>query len=155
MTRLHSAVFTAALFVPLAGAFAQGAATDASTTPRDTLRVLLVGHDPASPKVPFRQLAKERTFRLYRERTAAFEALLRYHFENVEVVYGEDYVPAMSETADVTIFDCRPKALKEVVREPKYRPAEYLPSDFDSPAILIAENSPWIGEPVGSKFDWL
>ena len=119
------------------------------------LRVLLVGHDPEAPQVMFRQLAKPRTFRLYRERTAAWESLLRYHFEHVKVVYGKDYEVAMSDDFDVTIFDARPKELTSAQRQPQYRPASYLPESFDRPAILIAENSPRIGEPIGLKLDWL
>ena len=157
---MTSIVRTAALAVTfsvslLAQADAAAARSQAAADQTAALRVLLVGHDPAAPKVSFKQLAKERTYRLYRERTAAFEALLRYHFEHVEVVHGEDYVPAMSDRADVTIFDCRPKALRPMQREPEYRAAEYLPADFDAPAIMISENSPWIGEPLGTKFDWL
>ncbi len=119
--------------------------------PEAAPRVLLVGHDPQAPKLPFTSLAKPRTHRLYRERTAAFEALLRYHFDHVEVVYGADYDAAMSDDFDVTVFDCRPKAL----REPERGVPVYLPEGFDRPALLIAENSPWVGESLGSKFDWL
>ena len=118
----------------------------------DDLRVLLVGHDPAAPQLVFRQLAKQRTFALYRERTAAWEALLRYHFANVTVVHGADYRVSMSDDVDVTIFDARPPLLGtpgESQRPP------YLPASFDRPAVLISENAPLIGEPIGLKLDWL
>lgn len=118
------------------------------------LRVLLVGHNPDAPKVVFPQLAKPRTKRLYRERTAAWEALLRYHFEHVQVVHGNDYKTAMSEAVDVTIFDCRPKPLPAPNKTKSGRPLA-LPESFDRPAILIAENAPLIGEPIGLKLDWL
>lgn len=117
--------------------------------------VLLVGNDPEAPRIPFRDHAKERTFKLYRERTAAFEALLRYHFEKVEVVHGADYDVAMSDDFDVTVFDTLPKALTTAVREPEYRAATYLPESFDRPALMIADVSPRIGEPIGLKLDWL
>lgn len=159
-----------ALFVPilLIAAFAVGqdrAEAAPEATPASApaeLRVLLVGHDPARPKVVFPQLAKERTFRLYRERTAAWEALLRYHFAHVTVVHGDDYRVEMSDDVDVTVFDCRPAQL-EAAREDKdpetgatvYRRASYLPESFDRPAVLIAENAPLIGEPIGLKLDWL
>ena len=126
------------------------------------LRVLLVGHDPAQPKVVFRQLAEERTFRLYRERTAAWEALLRYHFAHVTVVHGDDYRVEMSDDVDVTVFDCRPAQLAAArrVKDPEtgatvHHRASYLPDSFDRPAVLIAENAPLIGEPIGLKLDWL
>ena len=125
------------------------------------LRVLLVGHDPAAPQVPFTDMAKERTYRLYRERTAAFEALLRYHFADVRVVYAGDYSPEMSDDVDVTVFDARPKqraADGEADGDgasSSYRPPSYLPASFDRPALMIAETSPLIGEPLGLKLDWL
>ncbi|HEX5051915.1 MAG TPA: hypothetical protein VFZ65_09100 [Planctomycetota bacterium] len=151
--------------IPLAALLLFGAfagAQDASPATKSGLRVLLVGQDPAAPKLPFADMAKERTLRLYRERTAAWEALLRYHFENVRVVHGEDYAIEMSNDADVTIFDCRPKALTPRVdeKDPRtgeriYKAATYLPESFDRPALMIAENSPLIGEPIGLKLDWL
>jgi len=124
--------------------------------------VLYVGHDPSAPQVMFPQLATERTHELYRERTPAFEAFLREYFEDVRVVYGEEYTADMSDEADVTLFDARPKELTPTVRKVDaasgamhYEPATYLPRDFSRPALMISENSPRIGEPLGLKLDWL
>lgn len=129
---------------------------------RSDLRILLVGHDPASPAPAFPGQATDRTRELYGERTAAFEALLRKHFADVRVVFGAEYAATMSDSADVTIFDARPKALTPAVRsrdeatgEMRYQPATYLPDDFSHAAITIAESSPRIGEPLGLKLDWL
>lgn len=131
---------------------------------KNDLRVLLVGHNPDDPKVMFRQLATERTFRLHRERTAAFEALLRYHFERVTVVYADDYLPKMSDDVDVTVFDVVPRVLTAEVREfdedgkynpNSYRAPSYLPESFDRPALLTAGVTPRVGEPLGLKLDWL
>ena len=138
------------------------AAAATATDGRTDLRVLFVGQDPAALKVMFSNMAVERTRKLYRERTPAWEALLRYHFKNVTVVYGDDYRVEMSDAADVTIFDVPPKALSEAKRgtdpvtgEPTYQAATYLPESFDRPAIMIAANAPRIGEPLGLKLDWL
>ncbi|MEM8710843.1 MAG: hypothetical protein AAGG01_07820 [Planctomycetota bacterium] len=129
---------------------------------KSQLRVLFVGNDPAAPDVLFADMANERTVELYKERTPAFEAFLTERFESVRVVYGGDYVASLSDGFDVTIFDTRPKALKEAVRgvdpetgESIYEPAAYLPESFTRPAITIAANSPQIGEPLGLKLDWL
>lgn len=110
----------------------------------------------------FADLGTPRTVELYRERTAAFESFLRERFENVTVVYGSDYTVELSDQVDVTIFDNRPKELKPAKREQNpetgeldYQPAEYLPLSFNRPALMIAENSPRIGEPLGLKLDWL
>ena len=129
----------------------------------DDLSVLFVAHDPDAPKVMFRQLATERTFRLHRERTGAFEALLRYHFEDVTVVHADDYRVEMSDDADVTVFDVVPKERTAMVREldddgrlvGEYKPPTYLPDDFDRPALSIAGVTPRIGDPLGLKLDWL
>ncbi|MCP3917229.1 MAG: hypothetical protein GY711_16900 [bacterium] len=130
---------------------------------RSDLRVLLVGHDPADPKVPIASTATKRTYELYRERTAAWEALLREHFADVRVVHRGDYEASLSDEVDVTIFDARPKRLAPAVRERHGAAgqnrlqgrATYLPSDFSRPALTISENSPGIGEPLGLKLDWL
>lgn len=152
--------FLLALLLSASLSVAQDSA--ASSPDTNSLRVLLVSHDPASPKMSFADMAKARTHRLYRERAAAWEALLRYHFEHVKVVYGDDYHVAMSDAVDVTIFDARPKALTAAKRgkdpvtgESTYEAATYLPESFDRPAILIADNAPRIGEPLGLKLDWL
>lgn len=126
------------------------------------LRVLLVANDPNAPTVGMAERDRPRTLPLLRERAAAWEALLRYHFANLTVVYGADYRADLSSEHDVTIFDTRPKALVEAVRgtDPEtgkrtYQPPEYLPANFDRAAITIADNSPRIGEPLGLKLDWL
>lgn len=126
------------------------------------LRVLLVGHDPARPETGMVDTDRARSLPLLRERTAAWEALLRYHFAHVTLVYGADYTVAMSADHDVTVFDTRPKALTEAVRgkdpqtgESTYQAATYLPESFDRAAITISDNSPRIGEPLGLKLDWL
>ena len=120
------------------------------------LRVLLVGHDPAAPQVPLPALANERTGALYRERTAAFEALLRYHFEDVRVVYGEQYRVEMSDEVDVTVFDAPPRALTPSNTDGGgHSSVAYLPASFDRPALMIAQTSPRIGESLGLKLDWL
>jgi len=128
----------------------------------DDLRVLFVGQDPAAPQVGYADAEKPRTLPLLRERTAAWEALLRYHFENVTVVYGADYEASMSDAVDVTIFDALPKPLVASVREQdpetgewNYEPAQFLPDDFSKPALAIAHHTPRIGEPLGTKLDWL
>jgi len=156
MKRSITLALGAALFTSSIAAAAQEAPA------KSDLRVLLVGHDPEAPKVPFKDMATERTFELYRERTAAFTEFLIEHFESVQVVYGDSYMTEMSDTVDVTLFDARPKQLSEAgeVTDPEtgvtsYQRAGYLPIEFDRPALLIAENSPLIGEPIGLKLDWL
>ena len=147
----------------LAAACALGAAAFAQEArEKSDLRVLLVGHDPANPRVMFADLAVERTEELYRERTAAFEALLNEHFESVTVVHADDYRASMSDAVDVTLFDAQPRTLVEAVREQDpetgawtYTPERLLPRDFSRPALMIGENSPRIGEGLGLKLDWL
>ncbi len=126
------------------------------------LRVLLVGRDPNTAVTTAPGLDGARSPRLYRERSAAFEALLRYHFANVTVVYGNAYSAEMSHEVDVTVFETRPTPLTPAIRgkdpetgESTYTAATYLPADFDRASLFIAENSARIGEPLGSKLDWL
>lgn len=129
------------------------AAQDAST--KSDLRILLVGHDPDAPRITFPDMGDERSRDLYAERTDAFRDLLRAHFETVEVVFGGAYEPSMSDDVDVTLFDCVPDRLPvPKTGELDARPS-CLPHDFSRPALMIAENSSLIGEPLGSKLDWL
>lgn len=139
-----------------------GLALSPSALPQDavpaksSLKVLLVSHDPETPQVPFKDMAHERHAELYGERAALWEALLAEHFEHVSLVYGEQYEASMSDAVDVTIFDAKPPVAKEAVRDGmNYEPAEYLPRTFDRPALMISENSPRLGEPLGLKLDWL
>jgi hypothetical protein len=132
------------------------------TSSKSDLRVLLVSHDPANIRVPFADMEDERTVALYAERAELFETLLREHFTHVKMVYGGAYTASMSDEVDVTLFDSRPKELikSKRVKDPvsgemDYRLAEYLPRNFDRPALMIAESSPTIGEPLGLKLDWL
>lgn len=123
---------------------------------QETPSVLFVGHDPANPQIMFADMADARTEALHRERTAAWEALLRYHFQEVRVVYAPDYEQSMSDAFDVTIFDATPKALTEAVRSPNgYTPPSFLTEDFDRPAVTIAGISDRIGASLGLKLDWL
>lgn len=127
-----------------------------------SLRVLFVGHDPDAPQIASYDKDDPRKQALFRERTGAWEALLRYHFTNVTVVHGKDYKVEMSDAVDVTVFDSVPKALTKAQRgkdpktgKPTYRAATYLPTSFDRPALMIANVSSRVGEPLGSKLDWL
>lgn len=123
---------------------------------KSDLRVLLVTHDPESPRVPIPSIATDRTHELYRERGPAFEAFLREHFEHVEAVVGMDYREEMSEGVDVTVFDSPPLRTDDfggssgpTVRE------RTLNRNFSRPALMIGYASPRIGEPIGLKLDWL
>ena len=149
------------LFV-LALATVATADEEASKPEARTLRILYVGQDPERPRPPFAKMAKKRTYALFRERTAAFEALLRYHFKEVRVVHGANYQVEMSDDVDVTIFDNLPKAITRARREKDpetgqltYTPPTYLPRSFDRPALMISHNSAWIGESLGLKLDWM
>ncbi|MFT4540983.1 MAG: hypothetical protein ACI841_004492 [Planctomycetota bacterium] len=133
-----------------------------SSIQKSDLRVLYVGDDPEAPKIMFADSADARTVELYQERNSAFTAFLTRRFANVSMVHGDDYNAELSDDVDVTIFDTRPKALTPSSRdidpdtgEMDYKPATYLPDDFDRPALMISANSPVIGEPLGLKLDWL
>lgn len=126
------------------------------------LSVLFVGHDPASPHISFPDMAVERTHELYAERTPAFDAFLRAHFDEVRVVHAADYTTEMSDAVDVTIFDTPPTAIEEagwrtdaLTGQEVYSKAVHLPQGFDRPALMIGEASPRIGEGIGLKLDWL
>ncbi|MFK7738931.1 MAG: hypothetical protein AB8H80_01310 [Planctomycetota bacterium] len=160
---LRDAFLLAVSLAASAAAQASASAPSRAAAHHDaSLSVLLVGQDPAKPQTGMADDSAPRALPLLRERTAAWESLLRYHFANVTVVHGEDYVVSMSNDADVTIFDVQPKALTPAVRgtdpvtgDPTYQAATFLPQSFDRAAITIAHNSPRIGEPLGLKLDWL
>jgi len=129
---------------------------------KSDLRVLLVGQGPEAGEGGFSTATPERTAELYAERTPAFEALLRDHFEHVRVVEGDDYEIAMSDSVDVTLFDGLPPKLEEAEFgvDPEtgartYKNAVYLPESFTRPALMVGDTSPRIGEGLGLKLDWL
>ena len=64
-------------------------------------------------------------------------------------MHANDYDAAMSQAVDVTVFDAQPHRDLDRVQEP------VLPRDFDRPVLMIAENSPRVGKPLGLKLDWL
>lgn len=154
---LSLALSALALFASSLPALAQ----ESSTKDKSPLRVLLVSHDPQAPQVLPVDMTW-RTLELYKERAASWKALLNEHFAQVTLVYGPAYDVTMSDAVDVTVFDARPKAISDVgmvtnpVRgEESHKRASYLPRSFTRPALMISENSPLIGEPLGLKLDWL
>lgn len=127
------------------------ASQTAEAREKSDLRILLVSHDPKAVQPPFSGMEDERSLALYAERAELFGELFGEHFENVKVVYGGQYEPSMSDDADVTVFDARPNKLEIPGAEGR----NYLPLDFDRATLMISENSPLIGEALGSKMDWL
>ena len=129
------------------------------------LKILFVGYEPSKVVVTDGdRLSKnpERAAQLRRERTPAFENLLKQNFKTVKVVYADDYKQSMSADYDVTIFDAAPHKIKNEVLEKDasgkpigFHPAEYLTPDFSDAALLISTTAPSIGEPLQYKMDWL
>ncbi|MCV6606436.1 MAG: hypothetical protein OIF34_14130, partial [Porticoccaceae bacterium] len=135
---------------------------------KSALKVLYVGKNPE--KVTFDNLMaydKQSPFArrkvvLGKSRLPSFKAFLSKHFESVDVVYSADYSESMSDNYQVTIFGNVPRAVKEKVLEmdektgkvKRFEPPEYLSRDFDNAAILLAEVSPLIAEPLEYKMDW-
>lgn len=96
-----------------------------------------------------------------KERTANFTKFLKKHFTKVTAVNGKDYDPNMSKNFDVTVFDGRPNVYRKGIREKgpdgnyiKYERDAYLPDDFSSAAVCIAQASEEIGRSLGNKNDW-
>ena len=96
-----------------------------------------------------------------KERTANFTKFLKKHFTKVTAVNGKDYDPNMSKNFDVTVFDGRPNVYRKGIREKgpdgnyiKYERDAYLPDDFSSAALCIAQASEDLGRSIGSKNDW-
>lgn len=94
-------------------------------------------------------------------RMASFEKFLKSRFRTVKVINGKDYIPALSEQYDVTLFDGRPVPIRPAIKEYdkngqiiRYERAAYLPDDFDRPALCIANASEDIGRSIGTKCDW-
>ncbi|MHC4909786.1 MAG: hypothetical protein ACYTF9_08725 [Planctomycetota bacterium] len=114
---------------------------------RGELRVLFVGPNPDDVRASVSDILfmYDKAESSYRGHTPAFEALLEAHFDDVGIVYGEDYTADMSDAYDVTIFDAMPPAVD----------GRYLPDDFDSPALLVGYVAPRVTGSFGIKLDWL
>ncbi len=96
-----------------------------------------------------------------KKRSISFEKLLKRYFTTVKVVKAAEYNAAISKEFDITIFDGTPPVLQEERRYTDVEgyvigtmPAKYLPDDYCSPTICIAERSSEIGQSFGSKNDW-
>ncbi|MBQ2843213.1 MAG: protein-disulfide reductase DsbD N-terminal domain-containing protein [Alistipes sp.] len=131
-----------------------------NTDGKATLKVLYVG-GAAEFETFGSHRSKEGLEASALERTAAWEAMLKEHFDSVATVQGKDYTPAMSEGYDVTIIDgpiptMRPR---ELIRDAagkvvKVIPAQRLPEDFSGAVVSIGQQSENIGRSIGTKLDW-
>ncbi|WIO74011.1 hypothetical protein QP938_12005 [Porticoccaceae bacterium LTM1] len=133
---------------------------------KSDLKILYVGNNPETVQLSGADKmggVGDRVQELKKSRLPSFQKFLSDHFKTVDVVFSIDYSEDMSDKYQVTIFGDVPKAIKERVLEVdektgqtlKYEPAQYLTKDFDSAAIVIADVSPRIGEPLEYKMDWL
>ena len=107
------------------------------------LKILYVGIDPllGIPKydlISSGNLDKKHYEADISMRMNDFKTMLQTYFSTVECIDARKYQPSMSDLYDVTIFDSKVS----------------LPYDFSQPALLIAQNAPLIGEPIGLKTDW-
>lgn len=94
-------------------------------------------------------------------RTASFGKLLKQYFKNVSVINAAEYNPTLSDSYDVTIFDGKPTPWrkKKMIYDDKGNvidviPPAYLPMDYSSPTLCIAEYSNELGLSLGIKNDW-
>lgn len=123
---------------------------------KQPLKVLYVGGQTDLYEVPAEQRDS-----LVKVRCEAFRSLLEKYFTSVTVLVGDQYSADMSKAYDVTILDGRPKVLSERVYERdaagntiSYRPASYLPADYDCATVTIGQVSENVGRAIGSKNDW-
>lgn len=95
------------------------------------------------------------------ERMANFTEFLNDHFTDVTVINAKEYTPDMSKSYDVTLFDGCPNPIRGEIREfdengrvIRFERPAYLPNDFSSAAVCIANASEDIGRSIGTKNDW-
>ncbi|AGY54426.1 hypothetical protein BRDCF_p1799 [Bacteroidales bacterium CF] len=94
-------------------------------------------------------------------RTASFGKLLKQYFKNVTLINAAEYTPTLSDSYDVTVFDGKPTPWrnKRYIYDEKGNikdviPPAYLPMDYSSPTLCIAEYSNELGLSLGIKNDW-
>ena len=127
---------------------------------KSDLKVLYVGGSP-NVDIFTAQVDSAVVAASVKERMASFEKFLKKYFKSVTVVNAADYTPELSNDYDVTVMDGRPPMLEPEVQEMDaageviaYKPAGYLPRDFDRPMLFIAEASYVLGARIGLKLDW-
>ncbi len=132
-----------------------------SAEAKEKLRVLYVGGSPNIETMAREITDSAMLAKSVKERMTDFDKFLRQRFTTVKTINGKDYTPEMSDAYDVTVFDAKPRAIKE--KEYIYNdngqivgvnPAVYLPADFDNAALFIANASEDLGRSLGSKNDW-
>ncbi|MGL6162172.1 hypothetical protein [Microbulbifer sp.] len=140
-----------------------GGTQAAEAVKKSPLRILYVGPDPnEAPAVdevdPFTS-DPERASELRKTRSAEWESFLKEHFENVEVVFGQQYKQSMSAKHDVTIFDALPQELVPTMPPPdatgKVCPIfnGYLYKKYRAATVMIGRASALIGEGRKLKID--
>lgn len=128
---------------------------------KTALRVLYVGGSPEFDTIGSRESDSDKISESAKERTAAFDKLLREYFTVVKSIDAKDYKPEMSKNYDVTIIDGRPQPYKvnkyKMMTKWGERDMEdriYFPDDFDRPVLTIAEAGENVGRGNGIKTDW-
>ena len=121
---------------------------------KSELRVLYVGYGPDTLNLNHPSIREDRT--------SVFEAHLKEYFNDVTVVFAEDYQYEMSDQVDVTIFDAVPPPIGATAEEIEAAKEDYmfpdgccLPPGFSKPVLMIADVSNFLGARVGAKFEWL
>ncbi len=127
---------------------------------KSKLSVLYVGINPDKQDGPIKGYGSKEIKAEKLLRWADFKQFLNKHFEKVGMVHSTDYKQSMSDNYDVTVFDGRPKPIKEAVRDRKpdgtyiYEPAEFLTEGYSSATLSISQQSRNLGESLKTKFDW-
>ena len=146
------------LFLLPVAAFAQGGYR-LNKEGKVDLSVLYVGGQPDFDNTIGKRPADE-TEASAAVRMASFEDFLKTKFTTVKAIRGSDYVPAMSDGFDVTVFDGRLPEIEPAHRgydskgNPDYRRARMLPYGFDRAAITIASMGEVVTRSIGAKNDW-
>lgn len=132
---------------------------------KSDLKILYVGTDPQKPLTERDKLGgfEDRKIELRKTRAADFESFLNKYFDQVSVIYGDDFKEEMAADYDVTIIDTYlPAAVEKggMVTDPntgeeKYIQPKYLTEQYDAATVMIGEPSAFIGEGRQLKIDHL
>lgn len=139
--------------------FAGTVITAAAAIKKSNLRILYVGGSSDwSPKKFMNSPNPEEAYRTsVKERTEAFEKMLKTYFTNVTVINANDYTQQLSDNYDVTIMDGKPKEIAPLFQDAEkriYMKPAYFTADFNKPILTIGQLSDDLGRRVGTKNDW-
>jgi len=131
----------------------------AQNTKKSDIKILYVGQNPEKGDgYSFLGAGSNDAWNTVRqERAKVFYEFFLEYFEEVKLVYGENYKEHMSDKYDVTVFDAlppRPDGSESNYMPPYPNAPKFISDDYDAATVLIAGVGGALMKSRNNKIDW-